>query len=840
MKKKILLISLIFILLCTGSLFYLNSVFLPKKIKSLIVGNLQELTGKKVDLGSLQFSLFKGLVLGNLNIHEGERQLVNIKEASCTFLILPLLQKKIIIPKVRVKQAVILLVRKSDNRMDIPFLLLPAQTLPKAPVEKPKEGEVVAPSPLKAAVPSTKKFSVTINSIFIKDSRIDFQDETFNPVFIKSLENVNLFLKLSLPSRVNFSFKSRIRAEPVINISAAGEYEIAQQILAAKISLQDFSPREFSVYLKLFGIDSPQGITNTLVDLKSKEGKFIVEIESESKGLAIHKEKMFISLTSDTKAKLEYVLADQNLRFSGKTTISEANFKGLERIGDISGIKGELVFDNSGISADKLNASIMGAPVIAQFKLIDFQSPILDMNIAATLNLDIAQRILKDEFKFNLPVKLQGSASLVLGLNGKVPLDQDLKVSGHLDIINANVKPDRLASAIEDVGGRVEFSGDGLKWKGVNLKYLGIPYKTSGSLADFNSPKVNFALNAKDLALNSNFTVNKNTVFLAKLEGKYLNSDFFLNGDIDTSVPAKTQVNIKGELNLEASDLSKLLAKYKNQIEKSNPQGIVNAQFNLSGNINDFKSCILEAKISSEQFNAYGLKADKLFIDYNQANGLIDIPAIHLSLYEGTADIAAKVNLNSKNIPYWLTLDIRGVKLEKLKMDTGARQKDVAGILSSQVQINGFSQDISKLSGAGKILISEGRLWQLNLFKGLGSLMFARDFAKIVFNEGYCDFLIKDKQIVSETIALKSNIADIKGNAKIGFDGSLDATLNVKILDEFAPLSGTFKDLATTIMGQAGRFGIIKISGTIKEPKYKFKPAVGDIIKGLKDAIFGK
>lgn len=840
MKKKILLISLIFILLCTGSLFYLNSVFLPKKIKSLIVGNLQELTGKKVDLGSLQFSLFKGLVLGNLNIYEGERQLVNIKEASCTFLILPLLQKKIIIPKVRVKQAVILLVRKSDNRMDIPFLLLSTQTLPKAPVEKPKEGEVVAPSPLKAAVPSTKKFSVTINSIFIKDSRINFQDETFNPVFIKSLENVNLFLKLSLPSRVNFSFKSQIRAEPVINISAAGEYEIAQQILAAKISLQDFSPREFSVYLKLFGIDSPQGITNTLVDLKSKEGKFIAEIESESKGLTIHKEKMFISLTSDTKAKLEYVLADQNLRFSGKTTISEANFKGLERIGDISGIKGELVFDNSGISADKLNASIMGTPVIAQFKLIDFQSPILDMNIAATLNLDIAQRILKDEFKFNLPVKLQGSASLVLVLNGKVPLDQDLKVSGYLDIINANVKPDRLASAIEDVGGRVEFSGDGLKWKGVNLKYLGIPYKTSGSLADFNSPKVNFALNSKDLALNSNFTVDKNTVSLAKLEGKYLNSDFFLNGDIDTSVPAKTQANIKGELNLEASDLSKLLAKYKNQIEKSNPQGIVNAQFNLSGNINDFKSCILEAKISSEQFNAYGLKADKLFIDYNQANGLIDIPAIHLSLYEGTADIAAKVNLNSKNIPYWLTLDIRGVKLEKLKMNTGARQRDVAGILSSQVQINGFSQDISKLSGAGKILISEGRLWQLNLFKGLGSLMFARDFAKIVFNEGYCDFLIKDKQIVSETIALKSNIADIKGNAKIGFDGSLDATLNVKILDEFAPLSGTFKDLTTTIMGQAGRFGIIKISGTIKEPKYKFKPAVGDIIKGLKDAIFGK
>src|SRR3989338_5873350 len=176
MKKRILLISLIFVLLCAGTLFYLNSVFLPKKIKSLIVENLQELTGKKVNLGSLQFSLFKGLILGNLDIYEGERQLVNIKEASCTFLILPLLQKKIIIPKVRVKQAVILLVRKSDNNIDIPFLILPTQTLPKAPTEKPKEEQIMAPPPLKAAVPFTNKFSVTISSIFIKNSRINFQD----------------------------------------------------------------------------------------------------------------------------------------------------------------------------------------------------------------------------------------------------------------------------------------------------------------------------------------------------------------------------------------------------------------------------------------------------------------------------------------------------------------------------------------------------------------------------------------------------------------------------------------------------------------------------------------
>jgi len=54
------------------------------------------------------------------------------------------------------------------------------------------------------------------------------------------------------------------------------------------------------------------------------------------------------------------------------------------------------------------------------------------------------------------------------------------------------------------------------------------------------------------------------------------------------------------------------------------------------------------------------------------------------------------------------------------------------------------------------------------------------------------------------------------------------------------PLSGTLKDVTTAIMGQAGKMGVIKLSGWLKEPKYSFKPAVTDIIKGITDAFFGK
>ena len=87
---------------------------------------------------------------------------------------------------------------------------------------------------------------------------------------------------------------------------------------------------------------------------------------------------------------------------------------------------------------------------------------------------------------------------------------------------------------------------------------------------------------------------------------------------------------------------------------------------------------------------------------------------------------------------------------------------------------------------------------------------------------------------------MKSDIANLDGSVQIGFDSRIDASLNVQVLSDNVPLTGTFKDLATAIIGGAEHFGTIRITGTLKDPKYRFNPAVGDLFKSLKDSILGK
>ena len=827
MKKKIFFTLIILILLISAGIIYLNNVILPTKIKILIINSLQERTQKKVSLESLQFSIFRGLVLRNLVIYDDKRPIVTLKEGSCTFLIWPFFKKMIVIPNARLRYPEIFLERKKDGTFNLQDLFSD-----------------------KTSQPQAAKLRIFIYKVTITNANIHFQDSSLAQPFARDIENLNINLSLSLPGSVKFSLSSQVPANPPLRINAAGELRIAEKRLAAKISLQDFSPKEFSAYYQNSGFNIGAGLIDCLINLELKDSVLSARLSSQNKNLNISQEKLSALLNADLRAELSYNLKNRQIVVKGKATIADSEISGLEVFDGIKNISGEVAFSNSGLSSDKLSANIWGAPINAKISLNDFTNPLLNVNIASSLSLSSLQSILKDKFKFVLPGDIKGEGNLSLAIQSKIPSIGPPNINGYLALSNAGLHLKEISSPVEEINGRVEFSQEQLKWPALNFKYRGLTYKTAGVLTNFRSPQVQLGLSSQELSLESNFAIKNKLVSLAKCKGRYLNSEFSLTGDINTENPPNLNTDLKGELNINLEDIKELFKKFsakggsayggKTLLEQIKPEGLLHTQFNLNGNINDIKSCSITAELSAPSISAYALKAKELSLNYTQASGIIDIALMHLSLYDGTMEGAASMNLNSANLPYWVTADIQGVRLEKLKLDTAAREKALAGNIKAQFKLNGFSNDLSRLAGAGNIFISEGNLWQINLFKGLGALLFARDFANIIFSECSCGFSISDRYIFSDNLQLKSNIADLSGSAKIGFDSSINASLNVKILDEFAPVSGSFKDITTAIIGQSGRFGVIKISGTLKEPKYKFQAAAADIIKGLKDFILGK
>ncbi len=821
LRKKLLIAFCIITVLVTAATIYLNNVFLPKKLKNLIVKSIADATGKNVTLESVRFNMLKGLVLRNLSICDDKETLLSLKEGSCSFLILPIFRKTIILPAITLRSPVIFIQRRKDNTLNLQ--------------------DIIANLVRFGSQQQGSKFNILAYKVNILNGIIRFQDDTFAQPFVKTMEGVDITVYLSLPAKVKFRLKSHIPGNPTLKISALGLYQITNRELIAKVALKDMSPQEFRPYYQDSGMAFPQGLIDidALIDLKLKENIAAAKLQLEAKKLQIIKNKTDFTLNTVLKSDIQYYLQTKQFDAVGSAQLSDCVYRGLELIGPITAISGEVNFNKSNLSSENLTAVVWNVPVQVKAKLSDFSNLLFEARITSDPGLALVQRLAKEKFKFAFPGELSGGGKITVDIQNKAPVAGTVTFSAALDISGAKALLEKISSPVSDINGRIEFIENQISWPRLSFKYKDAAYKTKGTVTDLKKPAVRLELTSDELSLQSNLVIQDKIITLSKLDGRYYDCDFTLAGMVDIGNQQGSVVDLKGGLMCDLQNIGKIFPKLKAALANVNPQGKVRGVFDLDGKIDDIKSCNIHAEFSSPQVKFYNLKGEDFTLNLNQSAGVIDIPLLHLSLYEGFIDGSAKLDLNSKDMPVSLDATFEDIKIDKLKMDTPAKDKDISGILNAQLALKGIPGDTSKLSGAGRIVISEGKLWELNLFKGIGSFLLVKDFSKIAFNEGSCDFFIRDNFISTDNLRLKSEIADINGSAKIGFDNSVDANLEVQINDEMVPLTGTMKDVTTAIVGEAKRFGVILITGTLQEPKFKFKAAVGDILKGLRDTIFG-
>jgi len=627
MRKNIILILIVLIIIFSFALIYLNKVVLPARLKLFIIQRLQDQTNKKVNLESLQLNIFKGLVLRNLEIYDDKQTFLKLKEADCGFLIFPFFKKRIVIPFVKLRNLTLFLERKDDKALNITQLLVSSQDTK----TKTKEN----------------KFNIFIYKISIVDSRIEFKDKSTIPEFTKIIDNLNLTLRLSVPSDIKFNLRAdMLGGSEKTKLAASGIYKVIEKEIQAKVSCNNLLPKDFSVYYPYSRISVGDGYIDVFTNLVIKEGK---------------------------------------IKFSGTADIKKLDILGIEIAQMIDDIQGRVNFDNEGIMANKLTAYILQIPVEASLKISGFKEPVLEAAITAQkIGLNNLNNIIKDKFRFVIPGELSGEAGLSLKIESNLSLAGPLAISGYLDIFQARLNLENLNSPLENISGRVIFSPDLVKWPDLSFRYGTTDYKMQGSLIDFQAPQVAVALSSKEFYLDCEFGIKDKILRFTKFNGRYRNSDFSLNGkmDITDSFSWPSDLNAKGKIDLQ--DLNGIFAKFKDNLDKLRPSGIVNADIKLAGDIKDIKSCAIQADLTSSSLSIYGLKAEGFSAQYLQKNNLADIPLLHLVLYDGILEGSLSMNLSAEHFPYIIEGALSGVKLEKLKLDTAIKDKDIAGVIEAK------------------------------------------------------------------------------------------------------------------------------------------------------------
>lgn len=808
MKKILLSIALLFSVSAVVYLIYLNEVILPQKIKTAVVSGLVRTTGKKVALNTARLDIFRGLVIKDLSISDEKGEILAVKDISLRFLIIPILKKEIIITSLKLNSPKLLLERQADNSINIIDLFL-----------KNKLSFMDG------------KFNLRILRIVVSGGFINFKDYTLSPPYEKNITDAYIDVKISLPDKINFNSDFRLPSEMPALVKLSGEYKILAKRFTADIEAKDMYPKDFARYLEGYKVIIPEGRIDALIRLDLNKNILEADVDTSGMDLKFSDGKINAALSAALKAKIKSDIDTKEIIYRGQMNVKNLALANLEFVNNIYDIRGNLDFSEKGFIFNNITATVFGLPVKATAILKDVNNPILTIDANTEVELSSLKNLLTDKFNIPMPFDMIGKGGLELKLEYKMSdITVPSAVNGSLLMKHAEIKSEYGKEPLKDVTGKFQFTQNQLDFSDISFKYIDTGYRASGVVTNFDSPGVQLELNSDKLYAETLFAVSNKTIIISNLTGSYGDYDFSAQGELDMTDAANTKVDVNGELKFELSEQKEPFVKFKDRFKDLKPSGKVVTLFSLKGSINDPRACIIDAEIKSNSLSIYGFKLSEFDMMCSQRNGIIDIRYFNSLLYGGTLEGTGIIDTVSKGTPYQINADLRGIKIEALKKDTAFRNNDITGRIQAYVGVKGYSSDFDRLSAWGKISIFNGNLWQLNLFRGIGTILFKSDFSSVVFKEGLCDFVVQDKNFITNNLVMKSDLLNIYGSVKLSFDKSISASLKAEFTDE-----GIDAGNVSNIAGAIERYMILDVTGTLNEPKFKIRPDLTNVLTDIAD-----
>lgn len=802
LKKYLLITVLVAVTMLAGAI-YIASIALPVKCRTFLSDELKDAITKKIFIRSIHIDPLKGIVLEGVVIYDNSRVYIRAKEISAFIIYSRIFQKKVIIPFIRVDGLEAFVERLPDGTLNLKDFVS-----------------------IKYAPP--KDITISIHRLIFRRGRIDFIDNSVDPIFKREAVNFNGNVALNIPSRIVYKFTFDVRQRPIMPVEVAGEYILKDKKGVTAVTLKNITPGTFASYMGRNPVILTDGLIDAVITLTRTGGRVDTRVTAQTRTLALSAGLIRARLDSSVQADVSYNAQAKRFEYSGFADVASLDLNGLEPVGDLSGIKGKVHFDNTRIWCDTVNVTAFGIPWQVRFNLANFSSPIIDIYANSAVKLGSLQKSICESCKTSFPVELAGDAKIYAAIS--MEHEKPPKMNGSARFSDVTMRLGSGRYPVEHISGEVKFTPQQLEWSSLKLVYRQRAFIASGTLTDLASPSVRLKATSDDLSFDSAFSMNGSVLALAEFAGRYLNSKFSVSGDVDISDPTGADADLRGSIDMDLKDLIGL--KGFAWMSKMKPSGMLKAEFIFKGNTKNITDSLFRTKVVSPAVSIYSARFTDAAFDYAQADGIGEIKTFRAKCYGGTISANGKVNWRSEGEPFSISLDAQDIMLEKIKADTGFKDADVSGDIKLYANLTGLLKDQSRLNGLGRLTITDGRLWQLNLFNGLGKTIFTSDFSSIVFSEGSCDFRIAEKAFYADSVDLKGELMRLSGSGSIGFDKSISAVLRPEI-NENAMWAGTQRNIAMAVQNGT----VVEITGTLKDPVFKNRTDVLAVVGSVAGAL---
>lgn len=254
-------------------------------------------------------------------------------------------------------------------------------------------------------------------------------------------------------------------------------------------------------------------------------------------------------------------------------------------------------------------------------------------------------------------------------------------------------------------------------------------------------------------------------------------------------------------------------------------KGVIDGKGHVHGSFKSLNGLRLRLEAKSPRLTyADTLTFEPIEADLRLESGILEILYAKAGFYGGEARATGRADLTNLVKPYFEThVFTQDTNLAKLSEKLPAVKNKFSGTLNLDLVLSGIMTDVRSFKGRGNFRVSDGQLWQTELFKRLKKVAFVtiEGAENIIFNRADGSFTIADGGLHTEDCTLSSSLIDVHFSGRIGFDAAL--ALNVVsrftsgIIREASEVGGLTPVLINIAENKITRY---LIQGTLKDPTF--------------------
>ena len=258
--------------------------------------------------------------------------------------------------------------------------------------------------------------------------------------------------------------------------------------------------------------------------------------------------------------------------------------------------------------------------------------------------------------------------------------------------------------------------------------------------------------------------------------------------------------------------------------------GVLDMTARVKGNPVDWPGLNSTIHVATPTLHAMGYEITNITVDTVQKDGLLQPLEIKGSLYGGDFGVIGQVDLVKPNFPFESTFKLDRTSLELLKRDTPLKDQQLSGFVSLSGELKGNATDVKSFAGKTITQITDGYLWDLEIFsKILRLLSSSFQGGDVIITDASGTFTVEDGKVETNNFTLKSSTVSLISEGWLDLlDQSIDFNITPRL--EVAPSSGGNADILSIINPTQGLINV-HVSGTLTQPKIEHNISAPVLIK---------